>query len=564
MRKGSKAIVRRVSVFEPKHVAILPWRPGLECSFEHLDHRFTRSCILSLLETPDLYAVAKTGWLLHDDAIMVLEERAQRVYGIPDSLLHELMETWRWRVGDSLDHFSVAKTLAKKVFRVTDAQLGKLECSRGRTSLYRLRDVVLACRERFGCLGYLQVYQAMLESRLEERDLEADARQERLQRAMTERGISRDGWPNKVDAATAADLWVRWGKGPLEDVMQGLAQAFARFTTFMQKFGWDVPGRLADNTMRDFVNGDKAMVPRLEQMRDRWLEAEARAHRVKAVAEMLNTRKRHRSQLPRPTILFEVESGARPIEDLAAMLDECEAQDRRVVERSLMVEEVAGPALASLVLKRQKVSEEVRKDGDMTQLLQELANELAPVHGRRERLEQWALEAGVQVPEADSDSATHAFFFGPDDAEESAWRNVQKAALLQAVPALKRAGFSFHHLCELPPVAIAPALAAIRERIELLRQRSDQLASFMASGWTYHKSKHVAQRVVAMLERFVMRDEGQDEALQQAGRLQELLPVRSAWPLNLILSYVTTGNPADKAALEQRAPIVGPGARGGY
>jgi hypothetical protein len=52
-------VVRRVTVFEPKHVRIVPFRAGQVCSFVHLDHRLIQTCILSYLGNGDLYAVAQ-------------------------------------------------------------------------------------------------------------------------------------------------------------------------------------------------------------------------------------------------------------------------------------------------------------------------------------------------------------------------------------------------------------------------------------------------------------------------------------------------------------------------
>jgi hypothetical protein len=83
-------VVRRVTLLAPKHVRIVPFRAGQVCSFVHLDHRLIQSCILSLLSNGDLYNVAQVAWVLHDDAIAVLQERALKRFGIADSLLHAL------------------------------------------------------------------------------------------------------------------------------------------------------------------------------------------------------------------------------------------------------------------------------------------------------------------------------------------------------------------------------------------------------------------------------------------------------------------------------------------
>jgi hypothetical protein len=116
--------------------------------------------ILRYLDNDDLYAVAQVAWVLHDDAVMVLQERAEEEFGIADSLLFSLAASWmspgekRFR----LDQLSMDKQTAKDDYLLTESQIKQLPSrmsgGRGRAKkLFTLRDVVLACRERFGCLG---------------------------------------------------------------------------------------------------------------------------------------------------------------------------------------------------------------------------------------------------------------------------------------------------------------------------------------------------------------------------------------------------------------------------
>jgi hypothetical protein len=84
---------------------------------------------------------------------------------------------------------------AKTDYCLTDAQLKKLRAA----GTVELRVVVVACRERFGCLRQMQVYRVQQARRREEAQRAAHERQQQLAAAIKRQKVDWSDWPNDVE-----------------------------------------------------------------------------------------------------------------------------------------------------------------------------------------------------------------------------------------------------------------------------------------------------------------------------------------------------------------------------
>jgi hypothetical protein len=391
-----------------------------------------RSGILALLDNATLYRVAQVAWVLHDDAVTLLEERAKSEFGVADSLLHAVVQHFRpHSFMPATMEAKVQKRDAKALFALTDAQVKKLveQCKKpdpkpqvarrqwGKKAkevvMFPLRLVVAACRERFGCLGYANVYRWKLKQRQEQRVRETQERDALLQATMKEDGVDLTEWPDNLDVLHAMDRWVQYGTGAtLAELRRELRVVGERLTVLRAEFGGEWKAMRREAEVVKYVAGEGLA---LEALRRRHALHVVKKQSKNSKAEeefdkVLERRGWKKEALPRKAVLSEIRKGKRPLSELEKLLDLYEAENARQSARRQLVEEAARADLAPLVLKRRKVQTAVEREGDMEELLREVRDQATAVRGRVAQLAQWAEGAGFALPE--EEPLIEKFYFG--------------------------------------------------------------------------------------------------------------------------------------------------------
>jgi hypothetical protein len=333
-----KLVVRRVKVFEPRHIAIVPFRAGDVASFAHLDHRLIRAKILNRLENKTLLAVAQVSWLLHDDAILLLEQRAQAEFGIPDALLFAVAQKYGYR-GDpsSVDWEIINSFEAKNHFMLADAQVKQLfpRASRGIT----VRQAVEACRERFGCLGHSSVYKWKLRVRRLQRLRELHEREDQVERVLKQLKLNCSSWPDGLEAFQRMRRWVRWGTGAtLEEVEEGLQSTAAKLEEVRSLLDAGLTFAQREAAVLAYVErGPEALEAFQQKIRAaaerKRSKAEGRVTLERQMHEVLQRRGWKKRDLPSGALWGDIVAGRKPLAALEELIDKCEAKAKRTAAR---------------------------------------------------------------------------------------------------------------------------------------------------------------------------------------------------------------------------------------